>query len=83
VLWRRPGQRAVATTASLRLALAPQGRQLAVRVLKRRGGDLARPVFVDVETAGTESDTQYLPAWQKPPSEETGVSDPVSARHAP
>jgi hypothetical protein len=46
VLWRRPGQRAVASPASLRLALARQQGRLAVRVLKRRGGDLAQPVFV-------------------------------------
>ncbi len=54
VLWRRPGQRAVAATASLRLALAARELRLAVRVLKRRGGDLARPVFVDVD-AGCRS----------------------------
>src|SRR5215470_13947303 len=46
VLWRRPGQRARATPASLRLALAREQGRLAVRVLKRRGGDLARPVLV-------------------------------------
>ena len=46
VLWRRPGQRAVASPASLRLSLARQQGRLAVRVLKRRGGDLAQPVFV-------------------------------------
>jgi len=47
VLWRRPGQHAIATAAPLRLALAPHERRLAVRVLKRRGGDLARPVLID------------------------------------
>ena len=46
VLWRRPGQRGLATPASLRLALARQQGRLAVRVLKRRGGDLAQPVLV-------------------------------------
>jgi cell division inhibitor SulA/protein ImuA len=49
VLWRRPGQRTVTATAPLRLALAPQERRLSVRVLKRRGGELAHPVLVDVE----------------------------------
>jgi hypothetical protein len=49
VLWRRPGQSAVAATASLRLSLAPREGRLAVRVLKRRGGDLAQPVFVDMD----------------------------------
>jgi cell division inhibitor SulA/protein ImuA len=49
VLWRRPGQQAIAAAAPLRLALAPQERRLAVRVLKRRGGDVARPVLIDVD----------------------------------
>ena len=46
VLWRRPGQRALAFPASLRLAVAREQGRLAVRVLKRRGGDLAQPVLV-------------------------------------
>ncbi len=46
VLWRRPGQQAIATAAALRLALAPQGNCLAVRVLKRRGGEVAKPVLI-------------------------------------
>ncbi len=50
VLWRRPGRRAAATAAPLRLALAPHEHHLAVRVLKRRGGDVAQPVVVDVDT---------------------------------
>jgi len=49
VLWRRPGQLAVAAVAPLRLALATQQRRLAVYVLKRRGGDLARPVYIDID----------------------------------
>jgi hypothetical protein len=49
VLWRRPGQSAAATAAvPLRLALAPGDARLAVRVLKRRGGDLAQPLLLDV-----------------------------------
>ena len=51
VLWRRPGQQAVATAAPLRLALAPQGRRLAVRVIKRRGGDVAQPVLIDIDAS--------------------------------
>src|SRR5206468_2821205 len=35
--------------APLRLALAPQDRRLAVRVIKRRGGDIAQPVLIDVD----------------------------------
>jgi hypothetical protein len=49
VLWRRPGQQAIATAAPLRLALASQEHRLAVRVLKRRGGGVARPVLIDVD----------------------------------
>lgn len=49
VLWRRPGHRAITATAPLRLALAPQERRLAVHVLKRRGGEVAHPVVVDVD----------------------------------
>ena len=67
VLWRRPGQQAVAAAAPLRLALSPQDGKLAVRVLKRRGGDVAAPILVDVDrpcpalpdprtSAGRESD---------------------------
>jgi hypothetical protein len=51
VLWRRPGQQAIAATASLRLSLAPREGRLAVRVLKRRGGDLAQPAIIDVDAA--------------------------------
>ncbi|MEO8677366.1 MAG: translesion DNA synthesis-associated protein ImuA [Casimicrobiaceae bacterium] len=50
VLWRRPGQQAIASAAPLRLALAPQERCLAVRVLKRRGGGVAQPVLIDIDT---------------------------------
>jgi hypothetical protein len=51
VLWRRPGERGGASAAPLRLGLAPQERtgRLAVHVLKRRGGMLARPVIVDLD----------------------------------
>jgi hypothetical protein len=48
VLWRRPGQRASATGAPLRLGLAPREGRLAVHVLKRRGAELAQPVVLDV-----------------------------------
>jgi hypothetical protein len=49
VLWRRPGQQAIAAAAPLRLALAPQEHWLAIRVLKRRGGDVAQPVLIDID----------------------------------
>ena len=48
VLWRRPGQHASATAAPLRLSLAPQEGRLAVRILKRRGAELAQPVLLDL-----------------------------------
>jgi hypothetical protein len=48
VLWRRPGQRASAAGAPLRLGLAPREGKLAVHVLKRRGAELAQPVMLDV-----------------------------------
>ena len=48
VLWRRPGQRASAAAAPLRLALSPQHARLAVRVLKRRGAELAQPILLDL-----------------------------------
>ncbi|MEO6566677.1 MAG: translesion DNA synthesis-associated protein ImuA [Casimicrobiaceae bacterium] len=50
-LWRRPGQRGSATAAPLRLALAPQDGQLAVRVIKRRGAGLPLPVLIDIDAA--------------------------------
>ena len=50
VLWRRPGVRAQALAAPLRLSFAAQDSTLAVKVLKRRGGELARPVVVDLTT---------------------------------
>jgi cell division inhibitor SulA len=59
VLWRRPGVRAQAIAAPLRLALDAQDGQLAVKVLKRRGGELAKPIRVDLaarwSTAATEA----------------------------
>ena len=48
VVWRRPGQRAAAIAASLRLALDVHDGKLVVRVVKRRGGDVAQPIAIDV-----------------------------------
>jgi len=48
VLWRRPGHVAVASAAALRLAVAPWQGHLAVRVQKRRGADLAKPLLLDI-----------------------------------
>ena len=48
VLWRRPGVAAQAIAAALRLALEAGEGALDVRVLKRRGGEVATPVRLDV-----------------------------------
>jgi hypothetical protein len=48
-VWRRPGQRGSAIAAPLRLALSRHDGKLAVRVLKRRGAELARPVLVNAQ----------------------------------
>lgn len=48
VLWRRPGVAARASAAPLRLALDAQEGRLAVNVLKRRGGEVASPVRIDL-----------------------------------
>ena len=48
-LWRRPGQRGSAMAAPLRLALSPREGKLAVRVLKRRGAELAHPVLLQAQ----------------------------------
>lgn len=48
VLWRLPGRHGIVTAAPLRLALAPAAGQLAVRVLKRRGGEITQPVLLDL-----------------------------------
>jgi hypothetical protein len=51
VLWRRPGQRANAAAAPLRLSLAGAHGKLAVRMLKRRGAELAQPILLDLARA--------------------------------
>ena len=48
MLWRRPGVAARAVAAPLRLALEATEGALDVRVLKRRGGEVAHPVRIDV-----------------------------------
>jgi len=80
VLWRRPGRHAIAMAASLRLALAPHERRLAVRVLKRRGGDLARPVLIDVENR-VRPDFSFFPSLPEPTAKVE--SDPTFGDPAP
>ncbi len=67
VLWRRPGRHATAAAAPLRLALAPQDGKLSVRVLKRRGGDLAQPVLIDVDApTAALPDPRTCAGWNAP-----------------
>lgn len=80
VLWRRPGQRASASAAPLRLALAPWQGRLAVRVLKRRGAELPHPIVLDL--AGTAGAPLY-PLLEGSPHA-CGLhrtSNPLPARH--
>jgi len=51
VLWRRPGQRTTGSAAPLRLSLDSEHGKLALRILKRRGAELARPITVDLTHA--------------------------------
>ena len=53
VLWRRPGERQTTVAAPLRLALSPAAPRLAVRVVKRRGGEVAHPVLLDLDGHGS------------------------------
>jgi hypothetical protein len=51
VLWRRPGQRATAMAAPLRVALDNRQGHLEVRVLKRRGAGLPHPLSINLAQA--------------------------------
>ncbi|MEP7183424.1 MAG: translesion DNA synthesis-associated protein ImuA [Betaproteobacteria bacterium] len=79
VLWRRPGQRGTAAAAPLRLALAPQDGRLAVKVVKRRGGELAQPVIVDVNAAPAPT----LPDSRKVGSDSTFIEIQCQPRRPP
>jgi hypothetical protein len=90
VLWRRPGDRGGAIAAPLRLGLAPheRGGQLAVHVLKRRGGAIDRPVVVDVrhqESEVRDQKRRRLP-WPRIERGRQGseaAMSPVAAHRAP
>jgi hypothetical protein len=79
VLWRRPGQRASALSAPLRLSLALDRGALAVRVLKRRGADLAQPIRIDL-TRAPGTPLHPLPAGQ-PLARRNTSSPPQGRRH--
>jgi hypothetical protein len=78
VLWRRPGQPGIAGAAPLRLALAPAAQQLAVHVVKRRGGEVARPVLLDLDLAPTPSGRSD----KDPADAAAGGRSPPAAAHA-
>ncbi len=87
LLWRRPGDPGGAIAAPLRLGLAPhEGAKaglLAVHVLKRRGGALARPVVVELGDRSQES----VGSWQSHrrflwPRIERGEPSPANARQS-
>jgi hypothetical protein len=79
VLWRRPGERASAAAAPLRLALSPQHSRLAVRVLKRRGAELSEPVLLDL--ARTPGAPLYPLPDGVPATRRTSTSPPPVRRH--
>jgi cell division inhibitor SulA len=60
VLWRRPDVAARATAAALRLGLEARGGRLAVSVLKRRGGELAQPIVIDLAARWSTAPAEAL-----------------------
>jgi len=78
VLWRRPGQRASVTASPLRLALAPRDGKLAVHVVKRRGGDVAQPILLDV----TARALPYVPAQTLPDARTSAGYEIARESHA-
>ena len=46
-----PSEHARASAAPLRLALESHEGRLAIKVVKRRGGDVVQPIVIDVNTA--------------------------------
>jgi cell division inhibitor SulA/protein ImuA len=72
------GQTGIAGAALLRLALAPAAQQLAVHVVKRRGGEVARPVLLDLDLAPTPSGRSD----KDPAGAAAGGRNPPAAAHA-
>ena len=79
VLWRRPGQRASAAAAPLRLALSPQHARLSVRVLKRRGSELSQPIVLDL--ARTPGAPLYPLPDGMPVNQRTSTAPAPARRH--
>jgi hypothetical protein len=86
VLWRRPGVAAQAIAAPLRLALDAHDGRLAVRVLKRRGGELADPMRIDLaarwSTAPAGSLARVAAPARVPPRRAPSPDPRTSAGHA-
>jgi hypothetical protein len=90
VLWRRPGVVAQAIAAPLRLGLDADDGRLSVRVLKRRGGEVARPVRIDLaarwSTAPADATARppaapLLPARKAPPDPRTSEGRVHAGEH--
>ena len=79
VLWRRPGDAAMASTAPLRLRLAPRGRALAVEVLKRRGGEVGRPIILDVDHGRGGDAPRHGAARARPAAQQDALHHPAIA----
>jgi hypothetical protein len=82
VLWRRPGVAARAAAAPLRLALDAGDGALAVRVIKRRGGEVAQALRIDVaQRWSTLPEGTTLPAAFGPrlPNRPVQPADPRSS----
>jgi len=83
VLWRRPGVAARASAAALRLGLQARDGRLAVSVLKRRGGELAQPIVIDLAARWSTSPETALarPAFapRLPPHLRAPHPDPRSS----
>jgi hypothetical protein len=87
VLWRRPGVAAQAIAASLRLGLDAEDGRLAVKVLKRRGGEVAHPVRLDLAVRWSttppvplsRSEAPRLPARRPAPDPRSSAGQRVAA----
>jgi hypothetical protein len=79
VLWRRPGVRAQAAAAPLRLLLSAQDNALAVTVLKRRGGEVAQPIVVDLAARWSLAPAQAFVHSVRPTGSAPGLPPRPSA----
>ncbi|HVE48837.1 MAG TPA: translesion DNA synthesis-associated protein ImuA [Casimicrobiaceae bacterium] len=80
VMWRRPGSRARAMAASLRLGLDSDQGQLSVRVLKRRGSEVAQPIRIDLASRWTTLRNDALPQSPKRMAHSSVAPDPRTSK---